>query len=841
MRRTNTILIIIILIILPHALLADNVDLLSDASVVYLGNPFKERYPDGSGWEHARNVRDMMEWQSKIYFGIGDVVRNPGSVNLWYYDMSDGRFVHEFTVDEEQISRFRQFNGALYIPGYDATESWDYGNFYLNSGGGWQKFRTIPGEIHVIDIYSYNDKLFACGTRGIYVSTDGGNTWEHFQTYGQEFFTLNDSLYCVSNRKRIFRYTGSGFEEEDHQLYSGLDGYDSPGISKSHNYKNHLVYQVMNHTAKKESALFKTTTLQNPDFIDFFTAKSIRDILVKNDTLFVMTSTIFGNNFLTECYSTTDFQNWHKRFDKVMPSFSRCFEYFNGSFYISLACEDNKNFCGDIYKIIPSKVNIDLPLKTATQLPKHMGFSAQQQPTLVWRSVPNAETYNLQYALGENFKAAETITVSDISDTTLLLPESFPVSTILYWRVQAQNSKGSSDFSTPASFMVHPDYMPEVPVDLVVDSLSSATFSFLNNGQISDPTLFTWEYPRGSDVQQLFVGEVWGGGYTREGSLGIFGERYDSPWMPTAPFTNRSLDGGMMYSCSYSDEKSYSQGAGLQVSQTIYSYRNQDYIILEYSIRNSGRNGVIDDGYWGIFLDLEMTSAPEYAWTNNDMAAFDSTHYLSYMFENLEDKSSALYAGVASLANQPCTHRYWGWDSQILATPEGIYEAMSSRYIQPDSEDEFDYKIVQAHGPFHIEAGDSITLALALVWGRGLEAIQTAAQEAKLQYQQSTNINSADDHSVPDQYALLQNYPNPFNAGTQIEFQLPRASGVTLTVFNALGQRIRTLIDQSMSRGVHRVRWDGTTAGGKAVSSGVYFYRLKTETFTLIKKGYLIR
>lgn len=841
MKRKSITLFIFIFILLPHMLLAASVDILADTSVVYLGNPFKQSYPDGSGWEYARNVWDMMAWQSRIYFGIGDVARNAGPVDLWYYDTSDKRFINEFTVDDELIIRFRPFNSTLYIPGYDATESWDYGNFYLNSGGGWQKFRTIPGEIHVIDIYSYNDKLFACGSRGMYVSTDGGNAWEQFQPGGQEFFTLNDSLYCVGNRKRIFRYTGSGFEEQDHQLYSGLDDYDSPGIGKSHNYKNHLVYLVMNHTAKNESALFKTTTLHNPDFIDFFNAKSIRDILVKHDTLFVMTSTAFGNDFLTECYSTTDLQHWHKRFDKVMPSFSRCFEYLDGSFYISLACEDKKFFCGDVYKIIPSKINIDLPLKTATRLPKHMGFSAQQQPRLIWRRVPNAETYHLQYALDEKFKAAETITVSNISDTTLLLPESFPVSTVLYWRVQAQNSSGSSDYSNPASFMIHPNYMPEVAVDLLSDSSSSATFSFLNNGQIADQTLFTWEYPRGSDIQQLFVGEVWGGGYTGEGSLGIFGREYDSPWIPTAPFTHHALDGGVMYSCSYSDEKTYLQGAGLQVRQNIYSYENQDYIILEYSIRNSGRNGFIDDLYWGIFLNLEVTSSPQYMWMRNDMAAFDSTRYLSYMFENLEDKSSALYAGVAALENQPCTHRFWGWDDQILYTPEGIYEAMSSQIIQPPSDSEFDYKIAQAHGPFHIQAGDSVTLAMALVWGRGLESIRTAAQEAKFRYQQSTKVNSADDHSMPDQHALLQNYPNPFNAGTRIEFHLSRASSVTLTIFNAMGQRIRTLIDQSMSRGVHRVRWDGTTAGGKAVSSGVYFYRLKTETFTLIKKGYLIR
>lgn len=82
------------------------------------------------------------------------------------------------------------------------------------------------------------------------------------------------------------------------------------------------------------------------------------------------------------------------------------------------------------------------------------------------------------------------------------------------------------------------------------------------------------------------------------------------------------------------------------------------------------------------------------------------------------------------------------------------------------------------------------------------------------------------DESLPAEYGLDQNYPNPFNPTTEISFALPQASHVRLTVYNVLGQRVRTLIDEEMPAGVHTKTWDGRNSGGGSVASGVYFYEL---------------
>jgi hypothetical protein len=80
---------------------------------------------------------------------------------------------------------------------------------------------------------------------------------------------------------------------------------------------------------------------------------------------------------------------------------------------------------------------------------------------------------------------------------------------------------------------------------------------------------------------------------------------------------------------------------------------------------------------------------------------------------------------------------------------------------------------------------------------------------------------------MPDDYKLEQNYPNPFNPTTNIKFFLPISKNISLKIYNALGQEVRTIInDQNYAPGSHTVEWDGKDNNGKPVSSGVYVYTL---------------
>ena len=90
--------------------------------------------------------------------------------------------------------------------------------------------------------------------------------------------------------------------------------------------------------------------------------------------------------------------------------------------------------------------------------------------------------------------------------------------------------------------------------------------------------------------------------------------------------------------------------------------------------------------------------------------------------------------------------------------------------------------------------------------------------------------------AVPTHYALMQNAPNPFNAGTQIPYALKDGGQVRLEVYNLLGQRVATLVDGYQAAGYHVATWDANT-----VASGVYLYRLQTNTYTATKKMVLMK
>ena len=100
-----------------------------------------------------------------------------------------------------------------------------------------------------------------------------------------------------------------------------------------------------------------------------------------------------------------------------------------------------------------------------------------------------------------------------------------------------------------------------------------------------------------------------------------------------------------------------------------------------------------------------------------------------------------------------------------------------------------------------------------------------------------TAVEDQDEESgAPEAFVLNQNYPNPFNPATEIAFSLPENSHITLTVFNALGQKVATLVDEKKGAGSYQVRWDGD-----GFPSGVYFYRLETQGFTKTIKMLLMK
>jgi hypothetical protein len=135
--------------------------------------------------------------------------------------------------------------------------------------------------------------------------------------------------------------------------------------------------------------------------------------------------------------------------------------------------------------------------------------------------------------------------------------------------------------------------------------------------------------------------------------------------------------------------------------------------------------------------------------------------------------------------------------------------------------------LVAAKDPTHAAIGSKDTLTVKLVRGT------------------ITDVNGRTE--IPAQFALDQNYPNPFNPSTTIRFGLPSAASVRLTVYDALGREVRTLLDQEHAAGYVTVTWDGVNNSGVSVSSGIYFYRIQAQPaggakpFVELKKMMLLK
>ncbi len=88
---------------------------------------------------------------------------------------------------------------------------------------------------------------------------------------------------------------------------------------------------------------------------------------------------------------------------------------------------------------------------------------------------------------------------------------------------------------------------------------------------------------------------------------------------------------------------------------------------------------------------------------------------------------------------------------------------------------------------------------------------------------------------------MKHNYPNPFNPETTINFELPQNSQVNLNIYNIKGQLVKPVVSSVRSAGSHSVLWSGTNDINQPISSGIYFYKLVTGTFSEIKKMVLLR
>jgi hypothetical protein len=114
-------------------------------------------------------------------------------------------------------------------------------------------------------------------------------------------------------------------------------------------------------------------------------------------------------------------------------------------------------------------------------------------------------------------------------------------------------------------------------------------------------------------------------------------------------------------------------------------------------------------------------------------------------------------------------------------------------------------------------------------------------QDIYLDYGSYATAKLDEDDVRPESFALKQNYPNPFNPQTEISYSLEEESEVSLVIYNVVGQKVITLVEEKQQAGNHTIRFDGLDQDGREVASGMYFYRLTVDGVSKSRKMILMK
>ena len=139
-----------------------------------------------------------------------------------------------------------------------------------------------------------------------------------------------------------------------------------------------------------------------------------------------------------------------------------------------------------------------------------------------------------------------------------------------------------------------------------------------------------------------------------------------------------------------------------------------------------------------------------------------------------------------------------------------------------------------------VPVATSATVYFTVIAYDGTDSVKISRGDREL-YINRYEYLSVDSQVIPDEFALHDNYPNPFNPSTQIRFDLPKITNASLTIYNMLGQRVKTFYMQNTPAGYQSITWNGTSDLDVPLAAGVYLYQLQTEEFVKTKKMILLK
>lgn len=343
------------------------------AFVEDLGNPYREMYPSGQ-LIYARNIWDMAAFEGSLYVGAGNSsnsapARNAGPVPVFRYSPASSAWEPVLVVDDEQIDVFYEFDGQLYTPGHDPTESWDYGNFYrLEENGDWVKHRNIPDGVHNYAMASHHEKLFAgLGlplSAGVGVSADRGASWTNQALPNDRiyaFLSVGDRLFATGAMSTEAEPAFDGvFQCDEHSEFSTRPDIGPAELFPGYDFEPGREVKIYRPVKLGRRAVYMGAYIHNDHQADPFgvyVAKSLEkdrirvrrielpantrpwDLLIHEERVYLLVELLEGDNRTTLVLVSDRLQRFHEVLRFTSNAFARSFAIMDGEFYFGLGSE----------------------------------------------------------------------------------------------------------------------------------------------------------------------------------------------------------------------------------------------------------------------------------------------------------------------------------------------------------------------------------------------------------------------------------------------------------------------------------------------------------------------
>ena len=342
--------------------------------IEYIGNPYKMKYVSIED-TYSRNVWDLQSYQGRLYIGAGNSAnqgpsQNSGPLPLISYLPEKDKFINEGTIYDEQIDVFRVLDGKLFIPGHDATGSWNWGNFYVKDKNKPLKmYRNVPKALHLYDLALIHNTLYAAigldEGAAMGSTRDMGKHWKiqklgRSRVYG--LLPIDHTLFATKKFKRTSRpyfsvaklqqngqfsarydlniykmFPDTVFRQKYARLIRAINLGKSAIYVGAYKYNDHQSKPFGLYTARLQRNRLAVKK------INLGKGVIARDIIKRQNTLYVLAThkEQQGVNNMIFQAKPSNLRHWQKIISFHYPTFARSFELLKGYFYFGMGMDLN--------------------------------------------------------------------------------------------------------------------------------------------------------------------------------------------------------------------------------------------------------------------------------------------------------------------------------------------------------------------------------------------------------------------------------------------------------------------------------------------------------------------